>query len=246
MAASSDYLVFADESGDHGMAQINADYPVFVLSCCVFDRTQYIERVCPEIQRFKMRWWPHDAVVLHSSLIKRRAPPYRFLSVAEKRERFLEDLTAVLASCPFTLVAVAVDKPALRSRYAALVNPYSLALKCCMEGVYGFLRDRGQENLQTPFLVEKRGKAENVELESDFRRVCGGDNRWGKIPGFSIDFVDKRTSLAGLQIADLVSTPIGRHLMRPDQPNRAYAMIEQKFMRSPEGLIEGWGLTQLP
>jgi hypothetical protein len=246
MAASSDYLVFADESGDHGMAQINADYPVFVLSCCVFDRTQYVEKVCPEIQRFKMRWWPHDAVVLHSSQIKRRQGSYQFLSVQHQRQLFMEDLTLVLASLPFTLIACVVDKYALRKQSATRINPYALALKICMESVYAFLRDRSQQNLNTPFLVEKRGKVEDAELALDFGRVCNRDNRYGKFPGFSIEFVDKRTSLAGLQISDLVSTPIGRHFLRPNQPNRAFAMIERKFRRSPEGLLEGWGLTRFP
>jgi uncharacterized protein DUF3800 len=58
MGSPSDYIVFADESGDHGLTVIDPQYPVFVLSCCVFDKTQYVENVCPELQRFKLRWWP--------------------------------------------------------------------------------------------------------------------------------------------------------------------------------------------
>ena len=31
-----DYIVFVDESGDHGMESIDANYPVFVLVFCVY------------------------------------------------------------------------------------------------------------------------------------------------------------------------------------------------------------------
>jgi hypothetical protein len=34
-AAFSDYLVFVDESGDHGLDVIDAGYPVFVLAFCI-------------------------------------------------------------------------------------------------------------------------------------------------------------------------------------------------------------------
>lgn len=32
----SDYVVYVDESGDHSLASIDPDYPVFVLALCIF------------------------------------------------------------------------------------------------------------------------------------------------------------------------------------------------------------------
>jgi hypothetical protein len=43
----SDFIVFADESGDHSLAKINPVYPVFVLSFCIVAKTDYIETICP-------------------------------------------------------------------------------------------------------------------------------------------------------------------------------------------------------
>lgn len=57
---------------------------------------------------------------------------------------------------------------------------------------------------------------------------------------------DKKCDSAGLQIADLVARPIGRRILDPTQPNRAYEIIEKKFRRSPRGKIEGWGLKVFP
>ena len=59
MELQSDYIVFADESGDHSLTRVNRDYPVFALSFCVFRKADYVETVCPLLQRFKLRWW-HD------------------------------------------------------------------------------------------------------------------------------------------------------------------------------------------
>lgn len=33
-----DYVVFADESGDRSLTSINAEYQVFVLAFCVFEK----------------------------------------------------------------------------------------------------------------------------------------------------------------------------------------------------------------
>jgi len=41
------YVVFEDESGDHSLTSINAEYPVFVLAFCVFEKERYADRVLP-------------------------------------------------------------------------------------------------------------------------------------------------------------------------------------------------------
>ena len=105
----SDFIVFADESGDHSLANINADYPVFVLAFCVFRRTEYFQTVCPLLQQFKLRWWIHDGVVLHSLRIRRQEQPFPFLKSLDTREQFMTDLTDTLSNCPFTLIAAVID-----------------------------------------------------------------------------------------------------------------------------------------
>ena len=36
-----DYIIYADESGDHSLANINEQNPLFVLAFCVFKKTDY-------------------------------------------------------------------------------------------------------------------------------------------------------------------------------------------------------------
>ena len=59
-------------------------------------------------------------------------------------------------------------------------------------------------------------------------------------------FVDKRANLPGLQLADLVARPVGINILRPAQPNRAFAVLESKFYTSATGKRAGWGLKCFP
>jgi len=241
----SDFIVFADESGDHSLAKINPVYPVFVLSFCIFSKTDYVETVYPLFQRFKLRWWPHDGVVLHGLRIRRRQP-FLFLKTLDKRERFIADLTDTLSSCPFTLISAVINKAHLRELDLQPENPYALALRSCLRRTHDFLRQRGQVRRETSILFECRGKREDAELELVFRRLCDGGDGRGRMPKFSIEFFDKKSNLIGLQIADLVSTPIGQQVIRPERRNRAFEVIRQKFARGPNGELLGWGLQVFP
>jgi hypothetical protein len=115
-----------------------------------------------------------------------------------------------------------------------------------MERAHAFLRDRAQHTLTTHIVVERRGKREDDELELAFRRVRDGANYVGEMPGFEIVFADKKINSAGLQLADLTARPIGRHVLDPTQPNRAWDIIERKLRRNPAGVVRGWGLKIFP
>jgi hypothetical protein len=41
----SDYIVYVDESGDHGLVNIDTQYPIFVLAFCIFKKSDYLKTV---------------------------------------------------------------------------------------------------------------------------------------------------------------------------------------------------------
>jgi hypothetical protein len=241
----SDYIVYMDESGDHGLASIDPDYPVFVLVFCIYRKEDYANFV-PQLQRLKFRYFGHDMVVLHEHEIRKAQPPFAFLVNRAKRENFMSDLARLVEEAPFTLLAVSILKRQLVRRYALPANPYHLALAFGLERVWYFLRAQGQDAFKTFVVAESRGKKENNDLELEFRRVCQGANSVGNNLPFEMVFANKQTNSCGLQVADLVARPVGRHLIDPTQPNRAWGIIERKFRRSPEGRLEGWGLKVFP
>lgn len=242
----SDFIIYVDESGDHSLTSIDPDFPVFALDFCVFRKSEYCESVVSKFQAFKFRHFGHDAVVLHEHSIRKQKPPFVFLNNQERRGMFMSELCGIMEEASFTIVAAVIDKQRHCKQYINPVNPYSIALLFCMERAYGFLKDQGQINRLTHIIFEKRGAREDEQLELEFRRIRDGKNSWGKMPCFEIVFADKKENLAGLQFADLTARPIALKTLRPDQPNRAYDIIESKLRRSPSGRIQGWGLKNFP
>lgn len=241
-----DYLVFVDESGDHNLAQIDPQFPVFVLLFAIVRKDDYVDRVCPELQRFKFEFWGHDEVVLHEHEIRKPFGDFLFLLQKPLRERFLARLTAQMVALPVTIIAVVIDKPAYVARYHQPVSPYDYALETGLERVFRHLDDLGQSAPITSIIVEKRGKREDAELELAFRRVCDGTNALRKPFPFQLVMIPKASNSAGLQLTDLMARPVAIHHLRPQQPNHAFEIIATKLRRSPAGKTDGWGLKRLP
>ena len=49
----SNFVVYVDESGDHGMQKVDPHYPIFVLAFCIFYKKYYSEKVVPALEKFK-------------------------------------------------------------------------------------------------------------------------------------------------------------------------------------------------
>ena len=244
-AAFSDFLVFVDESGDHNLIQIDPQFPIFVLLFTIIRKDDYVNRVCPDLQRFKFEFWSHDEVVLHEHEIRKPFGNFLFLLRKPLRERFLAGLTAQMEALPATVVAVVIDKPAYAARYHAPVSPYDYALETGLERVFRHWEGHGQSAATTAIIVEKRGKREDAELELAFRRVCDGANALHQPMPLQLVMIPKSSNSPGLQLTDLMARPVALHHLRPGQPNRAFEIIATKLRRSPAGNTEGWGLKRL-
>jgi hypothetical protein len=242
----SDYIVYVDESGDHGLESIDSNYPMFVLAFCVFRKDVYLRQCVPALQELKFRYFGHDMIVLHEREIRLARGPFSFLRDAGTRAIFLRDLSAVMKSADFTVIASAIHKERLRGRYAEPHSPYDLALTFCLERLHFYLEEMKGGTKAAHVVFECRGKREDDALELEFRRICDGDNRTGlsRLP-FQPVFASKRSNSSGLQFADLVARPIGRHILFPDQENRAYDIIRPKIRQSG-GIIRGRGLKVFP
>lgn len=242
----SDYIVFVDESGDHGMSGIDQTYPMFVLAFCIFRKEEYMDNVCPAVQQLKFKHWGHDAVVLHEHDVRKPSGAYSFLQNETRRREFLDDLNGLMEAAPFKLIAVVIRKAGLGQQYHAPENPYSIALEFGLERLFNYLEELGQADRLTHVVVERRGKREDAELELEFRRICDGANFHNRHLPFEIVMAPKNSNAPGMQLADLVARPIGIKSLRPAQANRAYDILEAKFRRGPYGQIDGWGLKSFP
>ncbi len=225
----SDYVVYVDESGDHSLASIDKDYPVFVLALCIFHKRHYAEKIIPAVEKLKFNYFGHDSVVLHEHEIRKQKGDFAFLSHRPTRDEFIAQLSSIMGASNFILVSCVVDKTRLTRSEGASSNPYHIALGICLETLREFLTEKGQDALKTHVVVECRGKKEDSELELEFRRICDGSNPTNRTLPFDVVFADKKTNLTGLQLADLVARPVGLNYIRPQQPNQAFEILKQKF-----------------
>ena len=237
----SDYIVYVDESGDHGLVSIDPEFPAFALSFCIFAKKDYTAKVVPAIQDFKFRYWGHDAVILHEHEIRKSEGHFNFLMRGQElREQFQAGLTALIADAPFKVIGAVIHKEVLVSKYEEPENPYEIALKACMESLLHYLMKLGQSGKRVHTVFECRGKKEDKTLELEFRRIVGISNqRSEKTAGFStMEFVPifapKATNSTGLQLADLTARPMALQTLRPGQPNRAYDVIKTKLVEVKE------------
>ena len=242
----SDYIIYVDESGDHSLTSIDEAYPIFVLSFCIFNKQSYSESLVQKLKHFKFKYFGHDMVILHENEIRKDKGDFRSLKPKEKRDVFMGELTTIIEEEEFTVIATIIKKDELVGRYMKADNPYSLALRFCMERTYKYLASKNQEDKTTHIVVEKRGQKEDRELELEFRRICDGSNYENIHFPFEIIMAHKQSNSAGLQLADLIARPIGIKHLRPTQSNRSYDVIETKFYKNGSGRKEGYGLKKFP
>lgn len=236
MTDFSDYIVFADESGDHGLKTINEQFPVFCLDFCVFEKRQYANVIVPGFQKFKFDFWGHDAAVLHEREIRKTTGDFAFLRRDPVvREKFHTALAGLISTAEFGIYASVILKKELLKRYSNPWNPYEISLLFCMESLFVFLHKNGQANKKITIVFESRGKLEDRELEAEFDSICLNKQRWGykrfdfRTIEFEFKILPKSANSIGLQLADLTARPIANSVLHPKQANRAMEIIETKL-----------------
>ncbi len=247
----SNYIVYVDESGDHGMQTLDPNYPIFSLAFCVFHKTHYSQKIVSALQRFKFKHFGHDLVVLHEYEIRKERGSFSFFQNRDHKNEFINELTEIIDSSNFVLISCVIDKQALQKKPGAASNPYHIALGFCLETLYEFLQEKKQDGKTTHVVVECRGRKEDNELELEFRRTCNGSNKFNSALPFEIIFADKKVNSSGLQLADLVARPVGLGVLKPGQENRAFNALKRKFFcsggRENVGVgFENWGLKIYP
>lgn len=232
MAAFSQYIVYADESGSPVLGADAKTFPIFVLNFLVVEKRVYSERIVPAVQALKFAFFGHDQVILHEREIAKQLGAFSGLRKdANHRHRFLNALTPLVARTDIAFDYAVIDKAKMSFRQNDPWGPYDIALGICMEQAAQRLLRLGEENTHVHVVFEARGKKEDALLEADFHRVAAGNARvsFGTAAVQSFHWTpiiaDKKSNSAGLQLADLAARPLGLHYLRPDQLNRAYSAM---------------------
>ena len=140
----SEFIIFADESGDTEIRNIDPNYPVFVLNFCIFHRTEYAENAEPALRKFKVDYLGNDQIVLHWNPIRHHLSPFDFNGNPQKQFEFELALNQLIMEMDFAIIAVVIDKRRLHTEYATPAELYGEALRLCIDRTCDFLSDRQQ------------------------------------------------------------------------------------------------------
>lgn len=239
---SSRFIAFFDECGDQSLTIIDRDFPLFLLATVIVERKDYVEEIIPRMNRLKLAHWDHEGVNLHSRDIRKAEGPFSILQQRERRAKFMDELSSLMEELPYTLFVVGINKLRHRGRYATRAqNPYELAVTFTFERVVHFLEQQDETHL--PVIAEARGRNEDRNLEAAFYKMLAsgtqyvGSDRLGRLR-CTLLFENKLRNVCGVQLADLCAHPCARHILKPDQPNRAYGIAAQHLYSS--GTVTGW------
>jgi len=239
---SSDYLVFADEAGDHILQATYKEFPLFVLSFCIIRKDHYCDFILPEFTKLKLKYFQDTNVIFHEREIRKAIDEFGFLTNRDIRGEFMNDLNQFVVKADFKIIATVVDKVQLKEKYQQPDNPYHSGMKYCLEGLAYYLQE--QSNFKnTTITFEARGKKEDKELEFAFLKEVNKSNYDGL---FKIDIQPKLANIIGLQLADLAARPIGRYVLNNKQENRAFEILKEKLWKKAEGEFMDFGLKIFP
>lgn len=240
-------ILFIDESGDHNLLAIDPQYPLFVLAGVIVNKEYAESELVNKMNTFKQKVFGTTDIVLHTVEISRNQNKFACLKDKDCRMFFYQELNYLMRQLQYTVVACVIHKDHHLSRYGtAAVDPYLFSLNILLE-CFGFdIGDHGKGLI----VAEKRGYIldqklklawENLKLQGTSHLSAKDINN--RITDFCLK--DKKENIAGLQLADLVVSPIGRHILGKSE-KEDFNIIRQKFRTNNKGIYEGYGLIVLP
>lgn len=239
------YIMFLDESGDNNLRNIIHDYPIFVLGGIIAEEQHYNRTIRPSVIQFKDNFFG-SGIILHTREIKRNIGRFSILKDSVTRKKFYQDINLLIDQENFYTIAGIIDKQQFVSRYIDPYDPYRLLLEFLLERFFLFLQGN---NARGDVVVESRGAHLDTQIKVAFDNLLKKGNKYIKNFALYINtplqIEKKAPDNIGLQIADLVVTPIGRNFLKKKPYIIEYSTIEHKFLRN-SGRYKGIGLKIFP
>ncbi len=243
------HTFYVDETGDHSLASINPHYPIFVLGGVVIDTQYHDNIISADLDDLKTRIFNQRNLPLHLYSIKKIRPPFGRLKNRRTRNEFWAEMTRLMRSWDYSIIACAIDKPKLRRMHRSRTwNAYYYALEVLLERFTFYLEETGTIG---QMVVESRRPDLNQEFLRTVNNFMQNGTRLVEPHRLTRRIKDvrvhpKSANIAGLQLADFLMSPIGRHeIGKPD--NVGWQIAEEKFRRHPNtGDYLGTGLVRKP
>ncbi len=229
-----EYYLFLNESGDHGLTNIDEQFPVFVLCGILISKSNY-KTLLESLNEIKKEFWGNKKVIIHSRDIRKCEKEFVILFNKEIKKQFYEKINELITSQNYVIISSAINKDKYIKRYGRLSNDvYEISLSFIIERAIFYLDDVAYADKELSTVIERRGGKDDHKLRNHFQNILSRGTGYvdaKRIRDYktSIEFKSKSDDIAGLQVADLIAYPIARYVLDPDRANPAFDILSSKF-----------------
>ncbi len=214
-----EYICFIDESSYHNLNRDTLDntYNIFVLCAVIFKIEDY-RKFDKKFRKIKSELFDDEKFIIHTLEITRpnKAKDIKNLRFnnSDFRKIFYNKINALIQESNFSIVYWAIKKSEFQSKYwINSADPYMFCFENLINRImrlswWGFCN----------IYPEKRWHVEDILLETEMLKL---KTTWSSFYSWieiqdriqSMVLKSKNTNDSGLQLADLVVSPIGRHIL---------------------------------
>lgn len=210
---------YIDESGDHNldMKTVDNKYNVFVLGLVLIKKENY-ESIDTGFKKIKKDIFGSEDFILHTNELnnpndKRSDPRNKVIYNPTKRAEFYALINEFIKNAPFTTCYMVVRKEHFVNQYTTPIDPYELSFENILNRTMKYSHGRDVD-----MHIECRQSGLDRQMEAQFAkyslsgtRFCTAEDIKRRIKKF--EFFDKNKNITGIQIADLLANPVGRHFL---------------------------------
>ncbi len=206
-------ILFLDESGDTNLRNVNPAYPVFVLGGIIVDEEHYETKIIPAVNDLKQMLFGRTDIILHTADLNRNCDGFEGLIDTNFRQKFYQALNCLMQTIEYEIVACVIYKNRHVGKYTDNARDlYELSLDILVERFVYALKEA---KTQGKIIAEKRNSYQDKLLMEAWQNyLCGKgiyclpETQIFSLIDRGLKLVDKKDNIAGLQIADLVVTPL--------------------------------------
>lgn len=227
MIASSDYIVFVDESGTPVTHKPDPQFPIFSLQFVLVSKDAYLTKIEPDFKRFKLEHHGSEAVVLHGRKIDNKEGEFRILRNRALYSRYVQELDTLIRASEIRLYSAFFLQLEVAKLGALTVHPYAYFMHELLSLIVQEVRVPGVRTRCEVVVESRRGSdAEMLDAYESYRAAF----RTSEVE-FEIQMAEKSLNVIGLQVADLVAKPIARYCLDPANPSQEWPTVSTKVSR---------------
>ena len=203
---------------------------------------------------------PDDPIHFHRSDIWQCAGPFHCLKDERLRADFDAQVLQVMSDAEYKVFTVFIDKQWMQQQiHWEVKHPYDYIMSILIEKYVLYL---GRMNSIGDVMPEARGKHQDKALQQVFEKCKNDGTRYStakqiqiRIPSKNLKFRTKKDNISGLQLCDLIAHPsnytsrqnLGHKVKLGNFAERVSGiLVNQKYDRSWDGNVKGYGFKHLP